>query len=230
MRLLPVLLCLPALLLVSACHDSSVTRTDTIAITGVADAQAIPDQFVIHAAAVTQAGEVATASQQVNASIDKVLALTDRLGIDRKQVESLSLQITPQWDWNQGNRSFRGYEARRSLAITLNDLTHYSELLQGLVDSGVTDIGNTDAQIANSGELQMQLMVDAIKDAHSKAERLAAAAGRQVQQAITIQPIGTAAPAMARKMLMAAPAADATTYEPGQTRLHQEVNVTFSLQ
>lgn len=226
MRLLMAILLSTAIL--SGCHESTQVQDSTISVTGVANAQAVPNQFVVQAAAVAADQAVANASLAANAQVDKVFALTDRLGIARKQLQALSLQLTPQWDWNDGKRSFRGYEARRAISITLNSLDHYSELLQGLVDAGIGEIGATDARVANNDALQLELMAAAVQDARTKADVLAKAAGREVKQAISIQPVGSGAPILARKLLMAAPA-ESATFEPGETRLHQEVNVTFSL-
>lgn len=231
-RHLPLLL-LAALLVGCGQHDSTSQANqapamrDTVSVTGMADVQATPDQFVVHAAATADGQDVKTISQTVNDQVNKVLTLTQQLNIDKKDVQALSIQISPQWQW-QPTRKLLGYEARRDITITLNGMDHYAALMQGLVDIGINDIGQTDAQVANRRELMLNALADAVKDARAKADKLAEAAGRKVDQAIVIQEqsMGQPMPIMMRSL---AAKADAPSFEPGTTTLRQQVSVTFSL-
>src|SRR5690606_16707525 len=166
-------------LILCGCSQPS-SDTTTLSVTGSADVQAVPDRFVVHAAAMQEGKDVRALSQTVNDQINQVLALTDKLGIDKQQVQALSLQISPQWQYDP-KRELVGYQARRDITVTLKGLDHYGELLEGLVAIGINDIGQTEASLSNSRELALDALADAMKDARTKADKVAAAAGLKVE-------------------------------------------------
>jgi uncharacterized protein YggE len=210
-----------------ACGQPQADNTTTLDVTGSAEVQAVPDRFVVRAAAMQEGQDVRALSQTVNDQVTQVLALAAKLGIDKQQVQALSLQISPQWQY-QPKRELTGYQVRRDLTITLKGLEHYGELLQGLVAIGINDISQTQASVSNSHELMLDALADAMKDARAKADKVAAAAGLKVDKAISIQlrDSGQPSPMPMRAMALKA---DSASFEPGTSSLSQQVSVTFSL-
>lgn len=209
------------------CNQAQSTNSTSLDVTGSAEVQAVPDRFVVHAAAVQEGQDVRALSQTVNAQVTQVLALADKLGIDKQQLQALSLQISPQWQY-QPKRELTGYQARRDVTITLKSLTHYAELLQGLVAIGINDIGQTQATVSNSHALMLDALADAMHDARAKADKIAAAAGLTVDKALSIQVKNNSYPGPVPMRSMALKA-DSPRFEPGTSTLRQQVNVTFAL-
>lgn len=215
--------------LLVGCGDKTVTTSfsHTVSVTGSATITGVPDEFIIQAAAVENGKDVKAISRIANEKVDRVLELAQTLHIDKKDIRALSLQITPQWNY-QPTRHLDGYQARRDITIKLKSMERYAELLEGLVDIGITDIGQTQAQISNSQELAINALTDAVENARIKAEKLAKAAGRKLGPATSIseQQSYTPAPMVMRSMAVAA---DSAQFEPGQINLQQQVSVTFQL-
>lgn len=231
MRLFPslfssaLLLALAASL--SACNPTPPPDQTSLNVTGSAEVQAVPDRFVVNAAVMQEGKDVQALSQTVNAQMTQVLALTDKLGIDKQQVQALSLQISPQWQY-QPKRELVGYQVRRDVTITLKNLDHYGELLQGLVALGINDIAPTQATVSNSHALMLDALTAAMQDARAKADKVAAAAGLTVDKVLSvqIQDNNYPGPVPLRSMAMKA---DSPRFEAGTSTLRQQVNVSFSL-
>lgn len=226
----PAFIALATLLLAGCSQPTTTTQPGTVSVTGVAEVQAVPDEFVIHAGVNAQGDNVQTISETVNNNVDKLLALIKKQGLDKKAVTALELRITPQWQY-QPTRKLTGYQASRDLTITTHGTDQYAQVLQLLLDNGVNDISRTEARVSNANKLEFDALAAAVKDARAKADKLAKAAGRDINQAQTISVSGNSRPApVMMRAMAAAPKADAHQYSPGEITLTQRVQVTFTLE
>lgn len=231
---------LPALLAISllattlgGCFSQGNTQAasnrDSVSVTGVASVQAVADEFVIQASAVANGKNIKPISQTVNSQANQVLELADKLGIKKKNLKALGLTLSPRWQY-QPKRELIGYQAKRDITITLTSMDNYGVLMQGLIDIGITHIGNTQARVSNKKQLTENALANAVENARDKAQKLAKAAGRKLGDATNIQEQGNASGARPIMMrAMAAESADSTRFEPGQMTLQQRVSVTFAL-
>lgn len=218
--------------LLMGCSDqptATATQVPSVSVTGSASIMVAPDQFIIRAAAVEEGKDVKALSSLANQKTNQVIELATSLGIDKKDIKALSLQVTPQWNY-QPSRHLTGYQARRDITITLGSMDNYATLLEGLIDIGITDIGQTQAQVSNSKELAIDALADAVENARIKAEKLATAANRKLGPALSINEQYSYSPAPVAMRSMVAQAADSAQFEPGQVNLRQDVSVTFELQ
>ena len=150
--------------LLVGCNDqptATATQVPSVSVTGSASIMVAPDQFIIRAAAVEEGKDVKALSSLANQKTNQVIELATSLGIDKKDIKALSLQVTPQWNY-QPSRHLTGYQARRDITITLDSMDNYAALLEGLIDIGITDIGQTQAQVSNSKELAIDALADAV--------------------------------------------------------------------
>ncbi len=225
----PVLLLVIVPFLLTACHHDGQAQRDTIRVTGVADVKAVPNQFVVHAAASLEGDDIGALSDRVNQQINGVFDLADELGIPEDHIKALSLQVSPRWSYKP-KRHLAGYQVQRDITIVLDGMEHYGQLLEGLVDIGINHISRTQARVADSKALLQKALVQAIKNARKKADIMAEAAGRDIGKAIAIQQQSTHRPSPRIMMRAATLKADSAHYSPGKTTLSQQVSVTFTLE
>jgi uncharacterized protein YggE len=213
--------------ILAGCGHPRPENTLSVEVTGTAEVQAVPDRFIVHAAAMQEGHDVSIISATVNDQITKVLALANRLGIDKQQVQALSLQITPQWQY-QPKRVLTGYQASRDITITLKGLDQYGRLIDGLVAIGINNISQTQAILSNRHELMLDALASAVKDAQAKADKIAAATGLKVGRPVSIEVESgdQGGPVPMRSLAMKA---ESSPFEPGQTTLQQRVNITYEL-
>lgn len=226
----PALIAIAALTLAGCGQTTTATQPGTVSVTGVAKVQAVPDEFVIHASVNAQGDKVKVISEAVNSRVDKVLALIEQQGVEKKDVTALELRVTPQWQY-QPTRKLTGYKASRDLTITTHGTDQYAQTLQLLLDNGINEISRTEARVSNANKLEFDALATAVKDARAKADKLAQAAGREVDQAQTISVSGNSRPApQMMRAMVATPKASAHDYSPGEITLSQQVHVTFTLE
>jgi len=120
----------------------------------------------------------------------KVIALARKVGIAEKDIDAPSVTVYPQYGWVVDNsvaikRAYKltGHHVTRGVTLTLRDLSRYGELVDGLFDAGVTDLGNVSMDRSDRAGLQQKARGLAVVDAHDKAAGLAQSAG------VTLGPI-----------------------------------------
>ena len=82
-----------------------------------------------------------------------------------------------------------GYEARVAFNILLHELDRLEEILSGLVDAGVNQVGRFDFQTTRLKELRIQARQQAVAAAREKAEIYCAAAGVSIGPVLHIEDV-----------------------------------------
>lgn len=113
-------------------------------------------------------------SDKMNSVINK---LKKDLKIDTKDIKTANYNITPQYDWNNGKQTLRGYSVNQDANVKVRDLNKISKILELAGTEGLNQIGNLSFEIDNPEKLKQQAREDALKQAKEKAETLAKIAG-----------------------------------------------------
>lgn len=114
--------------------------------------------------------------------------LVDR-DIEDKNITASPVSISP----TQRGNNERGYQTRQQVTIKLDDPARYEEMQILLIENGFTSFsGSFDA--ADKTEAREQALKNAVEEARSKAELLAAATGKRVIDVKEIRYTGSHAP------------------------------------
>jgi len=165
--------------------DSSV---NTISVSGKGEVAAIPDIATFSFSVSEEATEVKEAQDAISKKIDEALTALKDLGIDKKDLNTLSYNIYPRYEYYQeqricpngfacpptgGERVLVGYEASQTVSVKVRKIERAGEVLEVLGSTDVSNINGPSFDIENRDELMREARKEAIDDAKDKAETLA---------------------------------------------------------
>jgi uncharacterized protein len=155
-----------------------------IQVNGHAELEVAPDMAYVSLTLEKTDLDAKAARADVEGRTAKVIALARKLGIADKDIDAPSVSVVSQYGWVPDNSAalkrvykLTGHHVTRGVTLTLRDLSRYGELVDGLFDAGVTDLGNVVMDRSDRAELQQKARGLAVADAHDKAAGLAQSAG-----------------------------------------------------
>jgi uncharacterized protein YggE len=128
---------------------------------------------------------LATAKSSVDERTRKLIASCKALGIADEDISSTSLQIGPEYDYNN-ERKFIGTKVRRDVELILHDLNRYSDLVQAIVAAQVGEITSIEMSSSRGNKVIEEAQQKALADARARAGQLAAASGQALGAAYSI--------------------------------------------
>lgn len=206
----------------------------TITVGGDAEILTAPDRFVITVGFDLQTTTLDQARDGSQARAAALLAVVDK----RKaacEVQTGQLSLQPRYDGynNPGGRQIVGYEASRSLTLTLHDIDEVEPLLYDMLAAGANRVDRVDFQSSLTQEKRDEARVLAVQAARKKAEAMAAALGQTIGEPLRIDEAAQAPPwqpAVSNYVLSndTAPTLSETVAS-GKIRMHAGVSVVFAL-
>ena len=214
-----------------------------IQVSGHGELQLAPDMAYVSLSVEKTALDAKAARDDVEARAAKVIAVARGLKIVDKDIDAPSVTVYPEYTWVTENptmgsggsrrvRKLTGHHVTRVITLTLRDLAHYGELVDGLFDAGVSDLGNVSMDRSDRAAQQQKARALAVEDAHARAAGLAESAGVNLGSVYSItEQGGSFGP---RPMRMAALAsADAAPAAPeyldGKIEISADVTVFYSI-
>ena len=219
------------LLGVSAAAPAALAKDDEprrITVSGRAEAEAVPDIATLSIGVETEARTPGEALSENAERMTAVMARLKEAGIDDRDLRTSQLGIWPIFAERGQPRETVGYRASNQLTVTIRDIDRLGTLLDQAVADGANSVNGPTFSIADPEPLLAAARDAAVKDAIAKAERMAAAAGVELGEVISISEASGAMPILPRQMRAEAMAA-ATPIAPGETTIAASVTMTFGL-
>ena len=173
-------------------------------------------------------------AQKQNASA--MAAVLDKLrsaGLSGDAIQTRGYDLQPEYDYVNGKQILRGYLARNSLEIRVDDIARVGELLEVAVGAGATSVGNVRFDLKDRAGLEREALRLAVQDARERAEAAAAGAGMKVERLLRIQEQRVAEVPPPRPMMVAmrdgAAEAAAPPIEAGELEVRAGVVVTAAI-
>lgn len=221
---------------VYALENSSVAQRATITVSGRGELQAAPDVAYVSVAVETRAltaKEAQSKNAQQFSGLTKLLY--DTYKMVSKDVKTTSFNVQPEYIYNNndGTSKVKGYLATHSLQITTRDLNGVGKLLDDLSASGANRVDGIRFDTEKQDQYELQTLDKAMANAKAKAQTLAKAAGKELQDVITIsQNSVNIIPISQRNVVMESKAAAdgaQTTVETGEITLSADITVTYEM-
>jgi len=207
-----------------------------VSVTGSGEVKAQPDMAYVTLGVEARRPTLAEARTEVNATVERLLALTRELKIEPKFVDSTRLQVQPdyRWDEKESRQVLLGYVVSRQVDVELHDLDRLGTLLEKSVSAGVNQVGGARLDSSRRKELERAALTQAVDDARLNADALARAAGAKLGPVQSLSTTGTMpVPMYAQKAMSvaAAPMADEAeqTYQPSEMKFTANVSAQFEL-
>ncbi|MGE0445028.1 MAG: SIMPL domain-containing protein [Vicinamibacterales bacterium] len=229
-HLLP--LALVVLLPAAAAAQQPSARAESVVITaGEGVVNAVPDRAWISITAESRAGNPRDA-QRRNAEVMR--PVTDNLrgaGLPADAIRTGGYDLQQEFDFVDGRRVSRGFVARNTIEVRVDDIDRVGEFLGIAVGSGATSVGGLRFDLKDRARVEREALRLAVADARGRADALAAAAGQAIDRVLEIREQGVSAPPMPdRAFAMRAEAAQAApVISAGEMEIRAQVTLTASL-
>lgn len=205
----------------------------TVSVDGTGSVTVAPDMARVSMGIMALSDNLESAQKDVAAVTSRVLALTDRLGVDRKYVNSTGASVRPNYRWNRDRdeQELTGFVVERSIEVELRDLDKLGPLIEQAVGTGVNQVSPPLLDSTQRRDSYRQALALAVADARQNAAALAAAAGEQLGPVQSI--VASSGYASPRPMLRAqadmAMAEGTASYNAADLRFDASISVVFAL-
>ncbi|MDO8505239.1 MAG: SIMPL domain-containing protein [bacterium] len=146
---------------------------DTITIAGEGKVTAIPDIATVEVGVVTEKSDVLAAQKENTSKVNELLKKVKDLKIEDKDIQTTNYQINPQYDYQSGRQTLRGYSITQSVKIKIRDLGKIGVLLSSVGEAGANQVSGVSFTIDEPEVLRQQAREKALDNAREKAKSLA---------------------------------------------------------
>jgi uncharacterized protein len=201
-----------------------------IIVTGEGVVKATPDQAWVRIGAESRS-KVSKEAQQRNADVmTAVIQKLGAFGIPKDAIKTTAIDLQLEFDYNNGRQTPRGYVARNTVEVRVDELSKLGDVLDAVVASGATNIHGVQFDVKQRDQLEATALQTAVKNASAKAQAIAAGSNRAVDRILKIEEISSGGPPlpMMRQMSMARAEA-ATPVEAGELEIRAQVRLIVAI-
>jgi uncharacterized protein len=205
-------------------------QVPTIVTSGDATVSRAPDVAYLTLAVETRARNPRDA-QKLNADamngVQKQLA---DAGVSKSAQRTLGVWLEQEFDNQNGRRTARGYLARNTLEVRIDDLTRAGELADAVVQGGATSLNGIRFDLKDRAAAEREALRLAVTDARQRADAAAAGVGRTVDRVLKIEDSHPETIVSPRMFAARAEAASAqTAVEPGLIEVRARATLTVTM-
>jgi uncharacterized protein YggE len=151
-----------------------------ITVTGDADVRVVPDEVIITLGVETWNEDLSAAKAQNDERVSQVLALARNYGIQPQYIQTDHISIEPRYQDDYEKRDFIGFFVRKTIVITLKDISKFDDLLTDVLQHGVNYVHGVQFRTTQLRKYRDEARSLAIQAAQEKAVAMAGALGQQV--------------------------------------------------
>ena len=215
-------------------HDLTPRKGGVLHATASASVDVTPDVATVSAGVESEAKTAKAAMEANSAKMRSVYAALERAGVNRRDIATSYLNLSPRYDYDQQGRTRINarYAVTNQISVTTRDLDSVGALIDGLLDAGLNNIGGVNFSVEDREAALDKSRRMAIAKAREKAQDMAEAAGVQLGELLVLTE--GAAPGRfedeivvtgARVQTMAA----APPLSPGQRELSTTVTLSYAI-
>jgi hypothetical protein len=203
----------------------------TISATGTIESA--PDMATIGTGVQTQAATAAEATAANAARMERLLAALARAGVARKDIQTSSISLSPQYDYdtarNGGQPRFIGYQASNQLSVAVRTIGKTGALIDALVAAGATNINGPSFGLQDDAPVLDQARAQALLRARERALFYARQSGYANVRLVSISE-GDEGPARPMPMMAMKAMDRETPVEAGQIDTSVSLTVRYALE
>lgn len=204
----------------------------SIVVTGEGTVKVAPDQAWVRISTESRS-KVSKEAQQRNAEVmTAVQQKLTALGIPKDAVKTVAIDLQPEFDYNNGRQTLRGYLARNTIEVRIDDFAKVGDVLDAAVQSGATNVHGLRFDVKNRAAVEEQALQRAVTAGMAKAQTIAGAAKRAVDRILRIEEqfAGGGGPQpMPERAMMRMAADPSTPVEAGEIEIRAQVRLTVAI-
>ena len=203
----------------------------TVVTHGEAVVTARPDRAFVTIAAESRSKNSSEAQKLNAAAMTAVLQKIEQAGVSKDSVRTIGYDLQPEFDYANGRQTFRTYLARNTVEVRLDDIDRVGVVIDAAGAGGATRIAGIRFDLRSRAALERDALRQAVADARSRAEAIAAGAGATIDRIVRIEEGGAQQPPrpMMRMEALSAAGDVSTPVQPSTIEIHARVTLTASL-
>lgn len=218
---------------VPALAQDAQPREQVIVTSGEAEVKRAADRAWVSINAESRSRDPKEA-QRLNAdAMNAVMVKLKGMNLGEDAIRTTSFELHPEFDYNNGRQTLRGYVARNTIEVRVDDVSRVGEVLAAAVGSGATTVGGLRFDIKDRQAAEREALKLAVGNARSRAEAAAAGAGLRIDRILRIEDHRAASPEprpmMAMRQMEAAPSAPDVPVTPGNLTIRASVSLTVAV-
>jgi uncharacterized protein YggE len=231
MRLLIALFLVATLAPATDALAQQTPAPDVVVTSGEGLIQAAPDRAWITIGAETRGPSAREAQRRNTEAMRPVQDALRKAGLPAEAIRTVGYDVQQEFDFPNGKRVARGYVARNTIEVRVDDVARLGELLELSVGQGATTVHGLRFDLKDRARLERDALRQAVADARGKAEAAAAGAGRTIDRVIKVEEGGGATPPPMPMFRQVAQAnvAEAVPIATGQIEIRAVATVTSLL-
>ena len=196
-------------------------------VTGIGNLSIVPDTVQLQLEVRTENKQLSQAQQENADLMNQVIESLLELGIDREDIQTVAYNISPQYDYVEGQQIFRGYQVINSIDVKIKNIEQAGIIIDTAVQNGVNNVSNIRFTVENEQIPYQEALSLALRNALGKAQTIA----NTIQVKLDPHPIKIVETMREEPILYRSFAATEmsaiTPIEPGQINIKATVEVQF---
>ena len=206
--------------------------TPTVVARGDGEVRAVPDMAVVVIGAEQSARTPKEAQAAVTTAMTAVQQRLTGAGVSKDAIRTTAYDVQAQFDYANGRQTLRGYLARHSIEVRVDDISRVGTLLEVAIAAGGTSVQGVRFDLKQREALEREALTKAVANARARAEAMAAGAGSAIAGVVKIEEAGAMPmpePVMMRMAAAPMMADAAPPVAPGETVIRATVTLTARL-
>jgi uncharacterized protein YggE len=204
----------------------------TIVTTGDAVVRRIPDRAFVTIAVESRAKNPRDAQRQNAEAMTGMQQRLTQTKIAKDAIRTVGYGLDQEWDYVPNGRVPRGFVARNTIEVRVDEIGKVGEVIDSVVRGGATSVDNLRFDVQDRAMLDREALRLAVADARGRADAVASGAGLTVEKVLRIEDIRQVVvppPSPMMMRAMEAAAAPPTPIEPGVVEVRAHVTLTVSI-
>jgi uncharacterized protein YggE len=203
----------------------------SIVVSGEGVMKVAPDQAWVRIGAESRSKNSKDAQQQNAAVMTAVQQKVASFGLPKDAIKTVGIDLQLEFDYRDGRQTPRGYVARNTIEVRVDDLSKLGDVLDAAVASGATNLHGLRFDVKDREKREQQALQLAVTNAMEKAQAIASAAKRGIDRILRIEEsfVGRAPQPMMMERVAAARADASTPVEAGELEIRAQVRLTAAI-
>lgn len=191
-----------------------------------------PDQAWVRIGAESRSRNSKDAQRQNADAMSAVQQKVAAIGVPKNAVATVAIDLQLEYDYVNGRQTARGYVARNTIEVRVDDLALLGEVLDAAVGSGATLLHGLRFDLKKREEIEREALQKAVAVAVARVEAMSAGARRTIDRVLRIEEMslgGGGPQPMMFERGMAAKADASTPVSAGEIEIRAQVRLTAAL-
>jgi len=191
-----------------------------------------PDRAWVSIAAESRARTAQEAQRMNTDAMNAVLEKIKTLGIPADAIQTVGYNLQPEFDYQNGKQTLRGYVARNSVQVRVDALAKTGEVISAAVGSGATNVSGVRFDLKDRDAVEREALRRAVQDARQRANYAATGAGVSIDRVLRVEEqrdMGGDPRPMPMMAMRSEAAQAAVPLEAGEIEIRSRVTLTVSI-